>query len=29
VLLNLGQRVAYDQWIGRGARTNHPEDYVE
>ena len=29
VLLNLGQGVAFDQWIGRGVRTNHPEDYVE
>jgi hypothetical protein len=27
VMLNLGQGVAYDGWIGRGARTNHPEDY--
>ncbi len=29
VLLNLGQGVAYDHWIGRGVRTNHPEDYAE
>jgi len=27
VLLNLGQGVAWDQWHGRGVRTNHPEDY--
>ncbi|MCU0958973.1 MAG: hypothetical protein MUF48_02610 [Pirellulaceae bacterium] len=27
VLLNLGQGVAFDQWIGRGVRRNHPEDY--
>lgn len=27
VLLNLGQGVAWDGWHGRGARTNHPEDY--
>jgi len=27
VLLNLGQGVAYDNWIGRGVRRNHPEDY--
>ncbi|MCR9212710.1 MAG: beta-galactosidase [Proteobacteria bacterium] len=27
VLLNLGQGVAWDQWHGRGPRTNHPEDY--
>jgi len=27
VMLNLGQGVAYDKWIGRGNRTNHPEDY--
>ena len=27
VLLNLGQGVAWDGWIGRGVRTNHPEDY--
>lgn len=29
VLLNLGQGVAWDNWIGRGVRRNHPEDYVE
>lgn len=29
VLLNLGQGVAWDQWIGRGTRRNHPEDYPE
>jgi hypothetical protein len=29
VLLNLGQGVAYDQYIGRGVRRNHPEDYPE
>ncbi|MAZ03147.1 MAG: hypothetical protein CMN56_08415 [Sneathiella sp.] len=28
VLLNLGQGVAWDQWHGRGTRTNHPEDYT-
>jgi hypothetical protein len=27
VFLNLGQGVAWDNWIGRGVRTNHPEDY--
>ncbi len=27
VLLNLGQGVAWDQYVGRGTRTNHPEDY--
>jgi len=27
VVLNLGQGVAWDQWIGRGVRRNHPEDY--
>ena len=27
VLLNLGQGVAWDGYYGRGARTNHPEDY--
>jgi hypothetical protein len=27
VLLNLGQGVAWDHWIGRGVRRNHPEDY--
>ncbi len=29
VLLNLGQGVAYDNYIGRGIRRNHPEDYPE
>ena len=29
VSLNLGQGVAWDGWIGRGTRTNHPEDYAE
>ena len=29
VMLNLGQGVAWDGWIGRGVRTNHPEDYPE
>jgi hypothetical protein len=29
VLLNLGQGVAWDNWKGRGNRTNHPEDYKE
>jgi hypothetical protein len=29
VLLNLGQGVAWDQYIGRGVRRNHPEDYAE
>ena len=27
VLLNLGQGVAWDNWIGRGVRSRHPEDY--
>ncbi len=27
VLLNLGQGVAWDGYIGRGVRRNHPEDY--
>jgi hypothetical protein len=27
VFLNLSQGVAWDAWIGRGVRTNHPEDY--
>jgi hypothetical protein len=27
VMLNLGQGVAWDGWYGRGARSNHPEDY--
>jgi hypothetical protein len=29
VLLNLGQGVAWDDWIGRGVRRNRPEDYPE
>lgn len=29
ILLNLGQGVAWDQWHGRGTRTNHPEDYQD
>lgn len=29
VMLNLGQGVAYDNYIGRGVRRNHPEDYAE
>ncbi len=29
VLLNLGQGVPWDQYIGRGVRRNHPEDYPE
>ncbi|HZE98867.1 MAG TPA: hypothetical protein VE981_17800 [Planctomycetota bacterium] len=29
VLLNLGQGVAWDKYVGRGVRTNHPEDYAE
>lgn len=29
VLLNLGQAVAWDNYIGRGVRRNHPEDYPE
>ncbi len=29
VLLNLGPGVAWDQYIGRGVRRNHPEDYPE
>lgn len=29
ILLNLGQGVAWDNWKGRGTRTNHPEDYKE
>ncbi|MBI3854862.1 MAG: hypothetical protein HY293_04145 [Planctomycetes bacterium] len=29
VMLNLGQGVAWDGWVGRGVRTNHPEDYAE
>jgi hypothetical protein len=29
VLLNLGQGVAWDDYVGRGVRTRHPEDYAE
>jgi len=29
VMLNLGQGVAWDNWHGRGVRTNKPEDYPE
>ena len=29
VMLNLGQGVAWEQWFGRGPRSNHPEDYAE
>ncbi len=29
VYLNFGQGVAYDGWVGRGVRTNHPEDYPD
>src|SRR4051794_32181451 len=29
ILLNLGQGVAWDNYIGRGVRRNHPEDYLE
>jgi len=29
ILLNLGQGVAWDNWYGRGVRTNKPEDYPE
>ena len=29
VMLNLGQGVAWDAYIGRGVRCNHPEDYPE
>ncbi len=29
VMLNLGQGVAYDNYIGRGVRRNRPEDYPE
>ncbi len=29
VFLNLGQGVAWDDYIGRGVRRNHPEDYAE
>ena len=28
VFLNLGRGVAWDNWRGRGVRTNHPEDYT-
>jgi RNA polymerase sigma factor (sigma-70 family) len=29
IFVNFGQGVALDSWKGRGARTNHPEDYPE
>jgi hypothetical protein len=29
VMVNLGQGVAWDDYIGRGIRRNHPEDYAE
>ncbi len=29
VMLNLGQSVAWDDYVGRGVRRNHPEDYIE
>src|SRR5580658_4035232 len=29
VMVNLGQGVAWDDYIGRGDRRNHPEDYAE
>ena len=29
VFLNLGQGVAWDNYIGRGVRRNHPEDYAQ
>src|SRR5262249_50667014 len=29
VFLNLGQGVAWDNYVGRGVRRNHPEDYPE
>ena len=29
IMLNLGQGVAWDQYYGRGVRSNHPEDYPE
>jgi hypothetical protein len=29
VLLNMGQGVAWDNYIGRGVRRNHPEDYPD
>ena len=28
-MVNLGQGVAWDDYIGRGIRRNHPEDYAE
>ena len=28
-MVNLGQGVAWDGYIGRGIRRNHPEDYAE
>ncbi len=29
VMLNLGMSVAYNDWVGRGTRTGHAEDYPE
>ncbi len=29
ILLNLGQGVAFDDYVGRGVRRNHPEDYPQ
>jgi hypothetical protein len=29
VMVNLGQGVAWDNYIGRGTRRNHPEDYAQ
>jgi hypothetical protein len=29
IMLNLGQGVAWDQYVGRGTRTDHPEDYAK
>ena len=29
VVLNLSMGVAWDGWVGRGVRTNHPEDYPQ
>lgn len=29
VMLNFGSGVAWDDWWGRGNRTDHPEDYVQ
>jgi hypothetical protein len=29
VFLCLGQGVAWDNWVGRGVRTHHPEDYPD